>query len=82
VRTERRDQMLTAVVHADGFERLRAVVKRMLDEGTTSAVLLEDLGQIRALVSPGDEDKVLDVMDLLVGWCAPWARLTPPDVTR
>lgn len=50
----------------------------MLDEGISDAVLREDLDQIRGLVSPDDEDKVLDVMDLLVGWCAPSARLTSP----
>lgn len=54
------------------------MVKRLLDEGISDAVLREDLDQIRGLVSPDDEDKVLDVMDLLVGWCAPSARLTSP----
>lgn len=77
--TERRDEMLTAVEHAEGFERLREVVKRLLDEGTPGAVLLEDLSQIRGLVSPEDEDSVLDVMDLLTGWCAPEFRLVPPE---
>lgn len=81
MRTQRRDRMLAAMEHAEGFECLRQVVKRMLDEGIVSAVLLEDLDQIRALVSPDGEDKVLDVMDLLVGWCAPQACLPPPEAT-
>ena len=76
---ERRDRMLVAVEAADGFERLRAVVKQHLDDGVDSALLMEDLGQIRGLVSTDDEDKVLDVMDLLVGWCAPEFRLAPPE---
>lgn len=76
--TERRDEMLAAVEHAEGFERLRAVVKRLLDEGTPGAAILEDLSQIRGLVSSEDEDSVLDVMDLLTGWCAPEFRLVPP----
>ena len=77
--TERRDEMLTAVENADGFERLRVVVKRLLDEGAAGTILLEDLGQIRGLVSAEDEDKVLDVMDLLTGWCAPEFRLGQPE---
>lgn len=76
---ERRGQMLLAVEHPDGFERLRSVVKQLLDAGLPGEVLLEDLGQIRGLVSTDDEDKVLDVMDLLVGWCAPEFRLAPPE---
>lgn len=76
---ERRDQMLAAVEAIDGFDRLRAVVKQLLDEGVQSDGLMEDLRQIRGLVSTDDEDKVLDVMDLLVGWCAPEFRLAPPE---
>ncbi|RZU18786.1 hypothetical protein EV645_0985 [Kribbella rubisoli] len=68
--TERRDQLLADVEHPEGRDRLRAVVKCMLDEATTDAVL-EDLEQIRGLVSPANEDKVLDVMDLLAGWLVP-----------
>lgn len=71
--------MLAAVEATDGFDRLRAVVKQLLDDGVDSDVLMEDLGQIRGLVSTDDEDKVLDVMDLLVGWCAPEFRLAPPE---
>ena len=64
-----------SIEHADGFERLRVVVKRLLDEGTAGAVLLADLREIRGLVPPKDENTVLDVMDLLSGWCAPEFRL-------
>jgi hypothetical protein len=71
--------MLAAVEHVEGLERLRAVVKRLLDDGADGEVLMEDLRQIRGLVSPDDEDVVLDVMDLLTGWCAPEFRLMPPE---
>jgi hypothetical protein len=72
--------MQLAVEHPDGFERLRAVVKQRLNEGARTEGLLEGLGRVRGLVSTGDEDKVLDVMDLLVGWCAPEFRLVPPEL--
>jgi hypothetical protein len=73
---ERRESMLTAVESSYGFDELRSLVKRYLDSGIPSNQLLEDLSQIRALVPEDVEESVLDVMDLLVGWCAPEFRLT------
>jgi hypothetical protein len=68
--------MLTAVESSDGSKALRALVQGYLDEDIPSEQLVEDLDQIRALLPEEVEDSVLDVMDLLVGWCAPSARLT------
>lgn len=75
----RRDQMLDAVESPEGFERLRDLVKGLLDSGLSEESLLEDLTQIRALVPDEVEDQVLDVMDLLVGWCAPQYKLGRTD---
>ena len=72
---ERRESMLIAVESSQGFADLRGLVKRYLDEGIPSDQLLEDLSQIRALVPEDIEESVLEVMDLLVGWCAPGFRL-------
>lgn len=72
-----RDQMIDAVESEPSFENLRAVVQRLLDEGMSTDVLLDDLSQIRGLVTEPQAETVLDVMDLLVGWCAPEARLKP-----
>jgi hypothetical protein len=73
---ERRESMLIAVESSHGFDDLRALVKRYLDSGIPSGQLLEDLSQIRALVPDDVEETVLDVMDLLVGWCAPAFKLS------
>jgi hypothetical protein len=72
---ERREAMLIAVESSGGFDNLRALVKRYLDKGIQGEQLLDDLSQIRALVADDLEESVLDVMDLLVGWCAPEFRL-------
>jgi hypothetical protein len=72
---DRREEMLQAMEGTDGFASLRDLVKRHLDGGASREVLLEDLSQIRALVPEHIEDLVLNVMDLLTGWCAPSARL-------
>ena len=72
---ERRDSMLSAVESAQGLDSLKKLVQRYLNEGIGADPLVDDLDQIRALVSDGVEETVLDVMDLLVGWCAPEFRL-------
>ena len=68
------DGLLLAVQHFDGFERLPELVQGLLDEGATVDEVLGQLEQVRHQVTSEDEDKVLDVMDLLVGWCAPTRR--------
>lgn len=79
---ERRDLMLDAVEGSDGFVRLRVVVQGLADNGVEADVLLEDLDQIRKLVSEEDEDKAMDVMDLIVGYCADSARIRFPRIAR
>lgn len=73
----RRDQMLDAAESPSAFDNLRALVQALLDAGTPAEVLLDDLGQIRGLVTSDQEEDVLDVMDLLTGWCAPGVALRP-----
>lgn len=75
----RRDQMLDAAESPSAFDSLRTLVQALLDTGTPAEVLLDDLGQIRGLVTSDQEEAVLDVMDLLTGWCAPEATLRPRD---
>lgn len=72
---QQQDQMLEAFV-SGGSEGLRDRVQQFLDQGVSSEVLLAELGRIRRVVSEDQEETVLDVVDLLVGWCAPSARLT------
>ena len=74
---ERRDKMIAAVEGQNGLEALSIVVKRLASEQVPLPVLMNDLDQIRGLVSDDHEDAVLDVMDLVVGYCGPSARIGP-----
>ena len=74
---ERRDEMIAAVEGPNGFDALSKVVRRLVSEDVPLMVLMNDLDQIRGLVSDVDEDAVLDVMDLVVGYCGPSARIGP-----
>lgn len=69
--------MLFAVEEGSGFEDLRGVVKAYVDQGLSILVIMEDLEQIRGLLSETQEDDVLDVMDLVVGYCRPEVRIGP-----
>lgn len=71
----RRDQMLEAAESDDTAIVLRDLVQNLLDAGHSEESLLEDLNEIRALVPEDVEEGIMAVMDLLVGWCAPSARL-------
>ncbi|MEP6651038.1 MAG: type II toxin-antitoxin system VapB family antitoxin [Lapillicoccus sp.] len=73
----RRDAMIEAVESDQGVDALCAVVRQFVAEEIPLQTLMEDLDQIRALVSERDEDSVLDVMDFVVGNCGPIARIGP-----
>lgn len=56
-------------------QALLDVVQQFVDGGVHEEQLVEDLDQIRALFGEAQEEWVLNVMDRLVGWCAPDARI-------
>lgn len=74
---QRRDAMLLAAESDGGFESLRETVKEFIDQGVPTLVVMEDLEQIHGLVSEADGDNILDVMELVVGYCRPEMRIGP-----
>lgn len=74
---QRRDAMLFAVEEGSGFEDLRVVVKAYIDQGMSVLVIMEDLEQIRGLLPEQQENHVLDVMDLAIGYCRAEIRIGP-----
>ncbi|RCS22058.1 DUF2867 domain-containing protein [Phyllobacterium salinisoli] len=78
--TDRRLAFKTAVQQSE--ETLREVIRENLRGGAAEADLLADLETIRNELSEEVEDRVLNVMDLLIGWCGPHARLSRDDPER
>jgi hypothetical protein len=58
---------------------LREAVQQLLNEGYTRESLLRSLEAFRQELQEADleaaEDRVLEVMDYLVGWCGPEMQL-------
>lgn len=75
--TDRRLAFKTAVQQSE--ETLREVVREGLRGGAAEADLMADLEAIRNELSEEIEDQVLNVMDLLIGWCGPHALLSRDD---
>ena len=69
--------MLEAVEGPSGFQSLRGVVVDLVEAGMSPDLLIEDMEQLRALISEEHEDIMLEVMDQLVGYCAPRTRILP-----
>lgn len=72
---DRRNRLLLAIAGPTGADDLRTVVVALRAEGVSRKTLVDDLASLHPLLSDPDEDRVLDVMDCLTGWCAPALRI-------
>ena len=63
----------------DPFEGLRSLAVRFSAQGQDQMEIVakfeEARRQLREASRDSDEDVVMDVMDCLVGWCSPHARI-------
>jgi hypothetical protein len=70
---------LEALDHPNALQALREVASTSLREGATQAEVLDALEQVRAQIRTegrdADEDKVLELMDMVGGWSAPHMKL-------
>ena len=75
------DSIEQALRSADPYQQLRALAEHLFAQGQdtdTVLTLFETArGQLRAANRKADEEVLMDVMDCLVGWCGPAARLSP-----
>jgi hypothetical protein len=54
---------------------LRTLLTRALKDGEKRETILTKMEELRKSVSDEQEDILLEVMDYLVGWCSPHAKL-------
>ncbi len=71
------NQLLRALEQSDAYEALRQVVLAWKASGMSQQAVLSVFEQVRPALSEQEtkEDLLLDVMDCIVGYCAPSARL-------
>ena len=75
------DSIEQALRSGDPYQQLRSLVQRLFAQGqdTDSVLALFETARqkLREAGREADEDAVMDLMDCLVGWCGPNARLSP-----
>jgi hypothetical protein len=54
---------------------LRALLGEFLKDGENRETILTQIQQLRKSVSDEQEDLLLEIMNFLVGWCSPHAKL-------
>src|SRR5215510_11259697 len=59
----------------DAICALRTLLSKALEDGEKREAILTKLEELRKLISDEQEDILLEVMDFLVGWCSPHAKL-------
>ena len=61
--------------HEEVLSALRAFVEKLRKEGETKDAILARMQELRSSVSDEQEDILLEIMDFLVGWCSPHAKI-------
>src|SRR5262245_23172202 len=75
------DSINQALRSSDPYRQLRSLVESLFAKGQSTDTVLTlfetTRRQLREAGRQSDEDVLMDVMDCLVGWCGPDARLSP-----
>jgi hypothetical protein len=75
------DNLTRCLKSAAPVPEMRALVEECLKQGINHSELLQKLDsvrqQLRQADREADEEAVMDVMDMLVGWCGPHMSLAP-----
>ena len=81
--SDRRDAIANDIVqilahsqnHEEALTTLSAFIRELRAQGEPKETILARLQELRTSVSDEQEDILLEVMDFLVGWCSPQARI-------
>jgi hypothetical protein len=66
-----------AIVREASDEELVRIVRAHKNLGLTKSAALQALATLRSSVTDPQEDRILDLMDIVSGWCAPDQRIYP-----
>jgi predicted ATP-dependent protease len=61
--------------HEEAVNAVRALVEELRRKGEQKETLLSRMQELRGLVSSEQEGILLEVMDFLVGYCSPHAKI-------
>ena len=61
--------------HEEAVNTIRALVEELRRKGEQKEAILARMQELRGSVSSEQEDILLEVMDFLVGWCSPHAKI-------
>jgi len=68
-------RILNGKGHDEALQAVDALVRALRREGQAKGAILGRLDALRRSVSDEQEGVLLEVMDFLVGWCSPHARI-------
>jgi hypothetical protein len=57
------------------LDGLTEVVRDFQSRGLSQAEATDSLGGLRASLAEGDEDRILELLDVVTGWCSPRMRI-------
>jgi len=63
-----------AIERKASLDELAALLREHRARGLTAAAALDALERLRAV---NDDDRILEIMDIVTGWCTPTRRVWP-----
>jgi hypothetical protein len=76
---EIKEKLLFVIESENSQDELIKLLKNLISEGFSNEAIIEILEDIRVYLQKKDleelEDKVLEAMDYLTGWCSPHMKL-------
>jgi hypothetical protein len=70
-------EIIDALAAPEPREQLRAAAQRQLREGARRQELVNAVERLRPEVTDAQEDELLELLDIITGWCSPGERLEP-----
>jgi hypothetical protein len=69
------DEVVAALERGESLETLRALLVRYRASGLSQRAAYDALHALRSRLTGRDEDRLLELMDIVAGFCAPHLRV-------